>query len=98
MILCRGFLGILEVAGTIFCGFSWLYLLREIGVEVNHTLPKEQRMQWGLTEAVPLRMHWLWREHEKLFPASRKRMYAALSVLLLFLIPIAALITCVLIG
>ncbi len=97
MFPCHGPLAILAVAGLIFCGMSWLYWVRQIGFEVNATLPEDQRVQWGLTEKVPAkRMHLLWREHEKRFPNSRKRMYAALSILLFFLIPITALVACAL--
>jgi hypothetical protein len=96
MFPCHGSLAILAVVGLIFCGMSWLYWLREIGSEVNKTLPEDQRVHWGLTEKVPARMHQLWMEHEKQFPNSRKRMYAALSFLLVFLIPITAMIACIL--
>jgi hypothetical protein len=98
MIPCHGFLGYFAVAALILCGLSWLYWLRKIGVEVNNTLPEDQRVRWSLLEKVPARMHWLWNEHRKLFPASHKRTYAVLSILFLFLIPIAALIACILIG
>ena len=96
MFPCRSPLAILAVAGIAICGISWLYWLRQIVFEVNQTLPEDQRMQWGLTERIPPRIHAFWREHEKRFPASRKRMYAALSVLLFFLIPITALVACLL--
>jgi hypothetical protein len=99
VIPCHGFLGICVEAGVIVCGLSWLYWLREIGLDVNKTLPQDQRVRWSLTEKVPAgRMHWRWREHAKLFPESRKRIFAGLSILLCFLIPIAALIICLLNG
>lgn len=97
MFPCHNSLAIVAVAGIILCGISWLYWLRQIGLEASKPLPADQQVQWGLTERVPAkRMHLLWREHEKQFPNSRKRMYAALSFLLFFLIPIAALVTCIL--
>jgi hypothetical protein len=95
--LCHDSLAIVAVAALILCGVSWLYWLRQIGLEASKVLPEDQRVQWGLTERLPAkRMHLLWREHEKQFPKSRKRIYAALSILLLFLIPITALVTCIL--
>jgi hypothetical protein len=99
MFPCHGFLGYFAAAGCICGGFSWLYWLREIGRDVNKTLPIDQRMEWGITERLPFgRMHWFWSEHNKLFPESRKRAYAAISFLASFLIPIAALLACILIG
>jgi hypothetical protein len=96
MIPCHGFPAI-AAAGVVTFGVSWLYWLREIGSAVNNTLPEDQRVRWSLMGKVPVRMHWLWREHGKLFPQSRKRTYAALSILFVFLIPITALVTCILI-
>lgn len=97
MFPCRGPFAVLAVVGLIFCGVSWLYWLRQIGLEASKALPDDQRVEWGLTERVPAkRTHLLWREHEKQFPNSRKRMYAALSILFFFLIPIAALVACIL--
>jgi hypothetical protein len=97
MFPCHGSLAIVAVAALILCGVSWLYWLRQIGQEASKALPEDQLVQWGLTERLPAkRMQLLWREHEKQFPKSRKRMYAALSILLFFLIPIAALVTCIL--
>lgn len=95
---CHGFFGAIAAVGIISCGLSWLYWLREIGEEVNNTLPSDQRARWRLLDGVPTRMHWLWSEHGKLYPKSRKRMYAAVSILLAFLIPIATLTICMLAG
>jgi hypothetical protein len=95
---CHGVFGAIAGGAVILCGLSWLYWLREIGEEVNNTLPTAQRASWGLLDAIPSGMHWLWNEHGKLFPKSRKRMYAAVSILLGFLIPIAALTICMLVG
>jgi hypothetical protein len=96
MIVCHGFFAIIAIAALIVCGLSWLYYLWEIGLEVNNTLREDQRVRWSLTEKVPTVMHWLWSEHAKLFPESPKRTFAALSILLFFLIPIAALLACIL--
>jgi Ca2+/Na+ antiporter len=75
----------------ILCGVSYLYWLREIGREVNETLPKEERRSWSLTEPIPPRMHSLWSRHEQVFPKSRKRVYAAVSLILMFLTGIISL-------
>lgn len=97
MFPCQNGLGLVAVSGLILCGISWLYWLRQIGLEARKGLPNDERVQWGLTEGVPAKgMHLLWREHEKQFPNSRKRMYAALSIIFFFLIPIAALVACIL--
>lgn len=85
-------IGILAGAGLILCGLSWLYWLREIGIDVNKTLPENQRVRWNLTEKVPLKMHWFWREHARLFRQSRKRIYAATSLLLFFLLAIVIVV------
>jgi hypothetical protein len=99
MFPCHGPLAILAVAGMIFSGVSWLYWLREIGSEVNKTLPEDQRVHWGLMEKVPAkRMHLLWTQHERQFPNSRKRMYAILSILLCFSIPITAMVACIILS
>jgi hypothetical protein len=52
--------------------FSYLYWSKEIGREVNETLPTSERTSWSLTERIPLKMHSLWSRHEQLFPKSRK--------------------------
>jgi hypothetical protein len=99
MFPCHNGLAIVAIAGLILCGMSWLYWLRQIGLEFSKALPADQRLEWGLAESVPPnKMHLLWREHEKQFPNSRKRVYAALSFLLFFLIPITALVTCLLLS
>jgi hypothetical protein len=77
----------------IACGFTWLYWLREIGEDVIQTLPEGERVRWRLSGIVPSKMHSIWRNHAALFPKSRKRMWAAVSLLLLFLIPIIAFLT-----
>jgi hypothetical protein len=88
-----GSLGMFIGGAVIVCLVSLLYWLREIGMDVSNTLPEDQRIaRWGLFDRVPKRIHGLWDEHVKLFPDSRKRLYAALSMLLMFLIPITALI------
>ena len=93
----NGFADVIAIGGLLLCGMSWIYWLRQIGLEAGKTLTDDQRVQWGLTDAIPAkRMHLLWREHEKQFPKSRKRTYAVLSILFFFLIPIGALIGCIL--
>ena len=64
MFPCHNGLAIVAVTGLILCGISWLYWLRQIGLEASKTLPADQQVQWGPTERVPAkRMHLLWREH-----------------------------------
>jgi hypothetical protein len=71
---------------------SLLYWLRQMAMEVNSGLPSSKRIEWGLLQMVPpLKIHWIWQEHLRLFPKSHKRTYVALSLLLLFLIPIVTL-------
>jgi hypothetical protein len=97
MFLCHGFLGYFAGAAIICFGLSWLYWGREIRRDVNNTLPENQRVDWGLMEKGPgLLMHRIWSDHTRLFPASRKRTYAAISIVLFFLVPIATIITCIL--
>jgi hypothetical protein len=97
MFPCHNGLGVVAVAGLFLGGISWLFWLREVGSEASKTLPDNLRAEWGLTERIPAKtMHLLWREHEKQFPNSPKRMYAAISFLFFFLIPIAALVVCIL--
>jgi hypothetical protein len=99
MLLCHGFLGYFATAAIICCGISWLYWGREIRRDLNETLPENQRVDWRLMDKVPAggMSDRLWNQHAKLFPASRKRMYAMLSIVLFFLIPIATIIACILI-
>jgi hypothetical protein len=73
-----------------------VYWLREVAREANQSLPENQRVDLiRLKKAPTSRMRRLWDEHRKQFPASRKRKYAAISLLLCALIPIAAMITCI---
>jgi hypothetical protein len=96
MFPCQGFLGYFAIAACIVFGCSWVHWLREIAREANQSLPENQRVDLSrLNKAPASRMHRLWDEHRKLFPASRKRKYAAISLLLCALIPIAALIACI---
>jgi hypothetical protein len=76
-------------AGMILSGFSYLYWLRQVAREVNKTLPEDKRLEWGLLER-PRRTRWFWAQHERLFPKSRARIYAALSLVLAFLIAVAS--------
>jgi hypothetical protein len=79
---------VLEVGagiGVLIAGFSWAYWLRAIVLDVNSTLPDNQRVtKWNLTENPPrgTRVHLLWKRHIELFPKSRKRAYAAVSLIL----------------
>lgn len=71
-----------------------LYWLHEIGTEVNNALPDWQRVEWNLLQMVPpFKIHWIWREHARLYPKSRKRVYVVLSLFLLFIVPIAAVLS-----
>jgi hypothetical protein len=99
MSACHGAVGTFTGIATVFFGFSWLYWLRGICADANKTLPEDKRLElgsWG--QNVPRQAHWLWNEHGRLFPKSRKRIYAALCVILFFLIPIVALTACLLIS
>jgi hypothetical protein len=79
-------------AGIVLSGLSWLYWLRQVAREVNKTLPEDKRLDWSLSELGPgWRMHWFWTEHKKLFPESRARAYAMLSISLFFLIGVTAM-------
>jgi hypothetical protein len=99
MSLCDGPIAIAAAVGCLICGFSWLYWLRAIGLEVNETLPESERVRWDPTDmATTGKMHRLWNEHERRFPGSRKRTYAAISFVLVFLLPIGALVDCILRG
>jgi hypothetical protein len=93
---CHGLLGFVVAAGVVISGLSWLYWLREIAMEVNKTLPEEERLQWSLLDKVPGRIHSFWAEHARLFPSSRTRTYAAISILLSVLIAVAGLTGCLL--
>jgi hypothetical protein len=60
MMLIHRMLWPLILLAVISCGFSWLYWLHEIGLEVNGTLPEDQREIWRLTAAIRFgKMHWL---------------------------------------
>jgi hypothetical protein len=95
---CNGAAETFTGIAAVFFGFSWLSWLRGICDETNKTLPENKRVElgsWG--QNIPRQAHWLWNEHVRLFPKSRKRMYAALSLILFLLIPIVALTTCLLV-
>jgi len=97
MNLCRSILEPTAFIAVFLFGFSWIYWLRRIYFEVDGTLPENQRLEeWKSWEGIPRQMHRAWDEHERLFPESRKRKYAALSILLAVLVPIAALTWCLL--
>jgi hypothetical protein len=77
---------------------SLLFWLGRIGSDVNQTLPQSERVEWKFGQIVPpIKIHHLWSEHVRLFPGSRKRIYVAISLSLIFLAPIAALLVDILI-
>jgi hypothetical protein len=76
-------------AGMILSGFSYSYWLRQVAREVNKTLPENKRLEWDLL-GKPRMTRWFWAQHEKLFPESRTRAYAMLSIVLFFLIGLSA--------
>jgi hypothetical protein len=81
--------------GPLFFGLSWIYWLQRLYFEVNRTLPEKQQLkEWKRWENIPREIYRVWDEHVKLFPESRNRSYAALSLLLAFLVPIATLTWC----
>jgi hypothetical protein len=98
MNLCRSILGPTAFIAALFFGFSWIYWLRRIYFEVDGTVLENQRSGWMRSVSVPPEIHRVWDEHVRLFPESRNRSYAALSFLLFFLVPIAALIWCLLVS
>ena len=85
----HGLTELLAGAGMVLSGLSWLYWLRQVAREVNKTLPEDKRLEWGLLER-PRITRWFWAQHERLFPKSRARIYAALSLVLAFLIAVAS--------
>jgi hypothetical protein len=98
MNLCRSIEGPAMRFGALFFGFSWIYWLRRIYYEVNRTLPEKQKMkEWTRWESIPREIHRVWDEHVRLFPECRNRITAAFSLLLAFLVPIAALTWCLLV-
>ena len=110
MTLCREPIGVLTGLLMLCCGASWLYWLKEIVEEVNSTLSKEQRLEWRsvIFGTLPTwsdlkrqwqldwKIHSFWNDHVRLYPKSRARLYAAVSFLLFFLIPIVNLAFCLL--
>ena len=109
--MCSEPVGIVAFAIMFGCAGSWLYWLKMIIEEVNPTRPEEEHLKWQWANWGPYRawgdlrerwrkdwkIHWFWDEHARLFPKSRKRLYAAGSILLFFLIPIMNLVFCLLI-
>ena len=93
-------LEIVEAIST-FTGVSslWLslYVLQAIAGDVNGQLPENQRVLWKWWQAPPpLKIHWVWREHVRLYPHSQKRNYFALFLLLMvasvFAVPICLVV------
>jgi hypothetical protein len=86
--------------GVVLCGVSWLYWLRQIALEANETLPAGEQVRWpSLIEAPKpaFRILRLWEHHARQFPASKKRAYAAISLLLFFLVGIVGVTASILV-
>lgn len=107
MFPCREPAGILVGAVIFCCAASYVYWIKKIFDEVNSLRPEEQRLelQWAsLATFGDLKQRWrqdhrahgVWDEHVRLFPGSRKPLYAAISFVLFFLIPIISLSFCLL--
>jgi hypothetical protein len=87
--------GIVSIAALV----SLLFWLQRIASDVNGTLPKNERVEWSFGEMVPpFKIHGIWNKHVRLYPESLKRIYAAVSLLLMFLAPIAALLSSIVRG
>lgn len=85
---------VVSILSDTVCVISLLssaYWLREIGRDVNKTLPMDERVEWSLLGIVPSKIHSIWDEHVRLFPASAKRLYFAISLLAFFLAPMLIL-------
>lgn len=105
----RHALRFVAATAVVVFGILWLYLLQQLRADVNNAIPDNERKDWKWWEefsSVPnrvrmwrnIRMHWFWDEHVRLFPASHKRIYCALSLILFFTIPIVCLVACSLMG
>jgi hypothetical protein len=74
-----------------------MYWLRAIVADVNKTLPEDQQIKWksySQVEGSQWRVHRAWEDHIRLFPDSRKRFYAAISLVSFFFFPIVILTVC----
>ena len=72
----------LVVVGLVGFGFLANAVTWAMVSETNRLLPDEERFEylgWGMWKWVRL-----WREHKRLFPLSRKRLFLALSSVLLY--------------
>ena len=109
MFSCREPAGILAGAASLCCAASYVYWIKTIFDEVNSLRPKEERVELRWASFATLgdlkqrwrldwRAHRVWDEHVRLFPGSRKPLYAAFSFLLFCLIPIITLSFCLLIA
>jgi len=110
--MCSEPVGVIAFVVMAGCAASWLYWLKRIIDEVNPTRPEEERLTWRWTNWGPYRswddlrerwrvdwkIHWFWDEHGKLFPKSRKRRYAGISILLFVLVPVINLGFCLLVA
>lgn len=76
-----------------------MYWLRAIVADVNQTLPQDQQIRWksySKVEGSQWRVHRAWEDHIRLFPKSRKRLYAAISLVSVFVFPIGIITVCLL--
>jgi hypothetical protein len=107
MILCSEPVEILAGVVTVSCAASYVRWTKTMFDEVNALRPPEQRveLQWAsLATLGDLKQRWrqdqrahvVWDEHVRLFPRSRKPLYAAVSYVLFLLIPVLTLSFCLL--
>lgn len=87
------------VGGALFLAFgaAWIYGLRSIVPDVNQTRPERQQIRWksySQVEGSQWRVHRAWEDHIRLFPNSRKRLYAGISLISAFAFFIAAISAC----
>ena len=82
----------LAFLAVIVAGCSWLFWLRKIASDVNPTLLESERSAWSFWGAVPWRIHEFWDKHARLFPHSRARTYAAVSIISFFLVGLSYIV------
>ena len=90
MSLERDLFDVCSTVGVVAAGASWIYWLREIAFDVNKTPPADRHLTLRLWEQISPGMHILWNRHAELYPRSKSRTYAALSLILGFMIIVAA--------
>jgi hypothetical protein len=66
------------VVGLAWGGTLWLNM-RGIFRDVNLKLPVDQQVQWQLP--LPKKTNWLWAQHVKLYPHSKKRILLGIVLL-----------------